>query len=178
MASNTFTYRGNMFYPGQDGKPLIMPGNFAAGSTATVKGGDILELTANTNVEWVTMDADDTAFAAQIAVAGEEVKASDLAGFYRIIVPRPGDVFEYPVVSAAHKIGDALYWTSTNKLTASAGSNIIARVVGHWQYPYPQNHLADGGVVDKGVTVRSITNVLITFVHGMSYYALFDDLNI
>ena len=171
--ANITPYRGSLLNPSL--KALYMPGFVAAATSFSM--GDMLELTGNTNTEWVAMDADDTAFAAQVGVAGEEVKSADKIGYYRIIVPRPGDIFEYPCVSSSLSIGDALYWSTAQKVTGSAGSNIIARVVGFGHYPYPQYHLADGGVDDKGTTVPSITNVELTFVHGFSYYSLFDDLN-
>ena len=175
--ANNVTYRGNLFNPSL--KPLIMPGLFAAGSSVTVNQGDILELTGDSKKEWVGMNSvyDVGASSDWLAIAAEEVKATDLAGYYRIIVPRPGDIFEYKTDSQAYKIGDELQWKAVQELLKSS-SNPIAKVVGYSNYPYPQNHLADGGVVDKGVAIRSFTSVLVVFKHSASFYSSFDDLNI
>ena len=166
MASNQIRWIRNLLGAPS---PFVMLGLFQAGSTQAIKRGEVLELSGG---NWIPLDANQV-MAAIIAVANEEVKAGDRAGYYEIIVPRPGDVFEYDLdTAAATAVGTALYWSSSEVLTATAGAgNVLAYAVGQEHYPLPQGHLADDASGDSGVTVRSQGTVHVAFVNAASYWA-------
>ena len=166
MASNKATWIRNL-----DGaqEPLVILGLFQAGATAAVKRGEILELSSS---NWIPLDADQS-MAGVIAVANEEIKSGDRAGYYEIIIPRPGDVFEFELAAAgATALGTALYFSTSQKLTVSAGTNVVGRAVGQEHYPQKQGHLADDAGGDAGTTVRSTSYVRMTFTKAASYYAV------
>lgn len=168
MAKNAARWVGNLY--GLKA-PLIMIGLFQAGSTQAIKRGEILEKTADTNTRWVPIDSD-FSMAANVAIANEEIKNGDLAGYYEIIVPRPGDIFEFELAAAsAVAQGTALYYSSSEKVTVSAGTNILGNAVGQEHYPLKQGHLADDAGPDRGETIRSTTHVRMTFQKSNSYYA-------
>ena len=151
--------------------PLIMLGLFQAGVTAAVKRGEILELTADTNTRWTPMNSD-FAGAANVAVANEEIKSGDRAGYYEIIVPRPGDIFEFALAAAgATALGASLYWSDSETLIVS-GSNVLGYAVGQEHYPQKQGHLTDDASGDSGETIRSISVVRMHFEAASSYLAL------
>ncbi len=168
MATNRVAWVGNL---NGLAEPLIMLGKFAAGASQEIKRGEILEMTGNANTEWVPMDSDFNG-AGNIAVANEEIKSGDLAGYYEIIVPRPGDVFEFELAApGATTVGTALYYSSSQKVTVSAGSYILGYSVGQENYPQKQGHLADGELGDAGTTIKSQSYVRMTFDKASSYYA-------
>ena len=167
MATNKATWVGNL-----DGatEPLIMLGKFKAGADQAIKRGELLELTGDTNTTWVPMDSDFDG-AGNMAIANEEIKSGDRAGYYEIIVPRPGDVFEYAYDSATNpSAGDAVYW-SDSQTVASSGTNGLGTVVGQEHYPDKQGHLADDASGDAGTTIRNTSYVRFTFDLTGSYYA-------
>lgn len=162
MAVNMVTWIGN-----QDGakEPLTMLGKFQAGATQAIKRGEVLKI-SSTN--WVpsTVDYSSTA---DTAIANEEIKSGDLAGYYEIIVPRKGDIFEYPLDSAsAVTVGTAvkLY---TSQSVSTSGSNAIGYIVGQENYPQKQTHLSDGQVGDSGTTVKSVAYARMRFKNSVSY---------
>ena len=170
MATNRMTFVKNLISGSTE--PLVMLGSFQSGATQAIKRGELLELTADTNTEWVPMDSD-YAMAADVAVANEEIKSGDLAGFYEIIVPRPGDVFRYELDAADDlAIGTALYWTSSEKVTDTAGTNIIGHVAGQKHYP-KQNHKSEGAGGDAGITLKNQSYVEMTFRNAVSYLRAF-----
>lgn len=167
MATNNTRWVGNI-----DGaaEPFIYLGKFQAGSTQAVKMGEIIEFTGDTNTAWVPIDSD-FAGAGNVAIANEEIKSGDRAGYYEIIVPRPGDMFEYDLdTAAATAYGTALYYSSSEAVSAS-GSNQLATAVGQQHYPQKQEHLADGGIADMGSTIKSQSTVIMTFETAASLYA-------
>lgn len=167
MATNRVAWVGNLYGAKE---PLIMLGNFAAGSTAAIKRGEIIELTGNTNTEWVPLDSDFDP-AGNLAVMNEEIKASDRAGYYEIIVPRPGDIFEFELAAAAATVlGAELFYSTSQKLAAS-GTNEIGVSVGQENYPQKQGHLTDEPSGDAGTTIRSQSYVRMHFKLAGSYYA-------
>lgn len=169
MASNQTRWVKNLLGATE---PLIVPGKFAAGSSVPIKRGELLELTGNTNTEWVPMDSD-YAMSANVAIAACEIKSGDLAGYYPIIVPRPGDVFEYALdASDDLAIGTALYWSNSETVTDTAGSNILGKVSGWAHYPYPQGHAADDASVDRGTTLGFQSRVHITIERSNSYFTV------
>ncbi len=156
-----------------DTKPMIMLGNFAAGTTQVIKRGEILEKTANTNTEWVPIDSD-FSMNSDIAIANEEIKSGDRAGYYEILVPRPGDEFEYDLAAnGATAVGAALYFSDSETVTVSAGSNVIGRAIGQEHYPLKQGHLTDDASTDSGTTIRTISKVRMVFLEAVSHWSLF-----
>lgn len=174
MATNQTRFKFNLLSSNIT-SPLVMPGNFAAGATQAIKRGELIELTGNTNTEWVPHDSDFAA-AGNLAIAGCEVKSGDLAGFREIIVPREGDVFEFALKSSDSQtpaIGAPVYFSSSEEVTTTAGTNVIGAIVGFGHYPYPQGHQANDASFDRGTTKQSVPGgkVLITITKAASYYA-------
>ena|SRR3990167_7747407 len=157
--------------------PLLAPGNFGAGSANAIKRGELLELTGTGNTLWVPMDADfDMSAAAgsggKVAIAACEIKSGDLAGYYPIVVPRPGDVFEFDLDADDDlALGTALYWSTSEQVTDTAGTNIIGHVAGWTHYPYPQGHAADDASVGRGTTIRTQARVHMTIEVSNSFYS-------
>ena len=152
-------------------EPLIVLGLFQAGATQAIKRGELIELTGDTNTAWVPLDSD-FAMAGNVAIAMEEIKSGDLAGYYPIMVPRPGDVFEFALATAdATAVGTALYFSDSETVTVTTGTNIIGHLVGQEHYPQSQRHLSDGAIGDAGTTVRNTSYARMTITKAASYYA-------
>lgn len=165
MATNQARWVGNFFGASE---PFVIRGLFQAGGSQAIKIGELLELSGG---NWIPLDADQS-MAAVIAVANEEIKDGDRAGYYEIIVPRPGDVFEYSNDAADNpSVGDDLYWISSESVTTATGSNVLGNSVGQSLYPAKQEHLSEGGVANMGTTVRSGSYVQMTIKAAASYYA-------
>lgn len=176
MASNQVRWVKNLMGPHITG-PLILPGKFAAGASQAIKMGELLELTGSGNTEWVPMDSD-FSMSGNVAVAACEIKSGDLAGYRPIIVPRPGDVFEYEIdASDDLAIGTALYWSSSEKLTDTAGTNIVGYTVDDSVYPWPQGFQSDDASPDKGTTLLFKLRYRMVFRHPASYYSAFQKLS-
>lgn len=164
MAADMTVFKGSMF---GHTEPYEIKGLFAAGSSQAVKRGEILTVASGT---WTPL-ASDTSMSAVIGFAAEEIKAGDRAGYYRVIVPRPGDIFELPLATAAAvAFGANLYYSTSQKLTTS-GSNQLGSAVGDEHYPALQGHLADDGSPDAGTTIKSTSYVRFTVKASVSYYA-------
>jgi len=166
--ANKMTWKFNIISP--SAQPLIMPGNFQAGDTQAVERGDIIELTAGGATQWVPIDSDFN-MNGDIAVSDADIDGGDRAGYYPIIVPRPGDVFEYELASADNpSIGTALYYNAAQKVTTTAGTNILARVYSFDHYPRMQGHLSRDASTDEGTTLRNTTFLLMMFDPDASYF--------
>lgn len=160
--------------------PLVLLGKFAAGSSTAIKKGQLLELTGNTNTEWVPLDSDfDMSAAAgsggKVAIAGCEIKSGDLAGYYPIIVPRKNDVFEFTLLSTDSQnpaAGTAVYYSDSETVTTTAGTNILGNVCMFSHYP-KQGFASDQASVDAGTTLRNVSGgkVHITIQESNSYYS-------
>lgn len=156
-------------------EPLVMLGLFQAGVTNAVKRGELLEFTYNTNAAWGPMDSD-YPMEGNVAIANEEIKSGDRAGYYEIIVPRPGDVFEYDLdTPAATVFATPVYYSSSEAVSAS-GTNVLGLTVGMAHYPDKQGHLADDASGDAGSTVRSCAYVHIVILERNSLYGLLTSL--
>ena len=167
MASNHVRWVGNL---NGAKEPLIMPGLFQAGATQAIKQGELIEFTADTNSKWCPMDSDFDG-AGNMAIAAEEVKSGDRAGYYKIYIPRPGDVWEFPLATAAASvIGADVFWSDSETVKAT-GTNPLGYVVGFEHYPDYQGHLTDDAAGDAGVTVRSTSYVRFTMDLASSPYA-------
>ena len=168
MATNKARFVRNM-----DGatEPFIILGKFQAGSTQAIKPGELLEFTGDTNTAWVPMDSDYD-MDSNVAIANEEIKTGDLAGYYEVIVPRPGDIFEFELAAAgATAYGTALYYSDSETVTVTAGTYIIGNSVGQTNYPI-QGHAADDASGDAGSTIKSQATVQMTIEASNSIYSL------
>ena len=163
-AVNKATFVKNLFTGST--VPLRMLGIFQAGASQAIKRGEIITIAGGT---WIPLGSD-ASMAGVIAVANEEIKAGDRAGYYEIIVPREGDVFEYALAAAAAvTVTSALYWSDSQTVTTS-GNNILGRAVGQEHYPIKQGHLTDDASGDAGSTVRSTSFVRMLFTKAASYW--------
>ena len=151
-------------------EPLRVLGKFVAGASQAIAAGELLELTGSTNTTWVPLDSD-FAMAANVAIADENIVSGDRAGYYWIIVPRPGDVFEFALASAAAAVVGASVYYSSSVAVASSGTHALGRVVGQQHYPQNQYHASAGNPSDAGVTIKSTSYVDITIRQAASYYA-------
>lgn len=171
MATNQTRFVKSLFGP-HITEPLIIPGLFAAGASVAIKRGELLELTGSGNTQWVPMDSD-FAMSENVAIAACEIKSGDPAGYYPVIAPRPGDVFEFALdASDDLAIGTPVYWvTNSETVTDTAGSNILGNVAGwtHYSTIYPQN-FADSGAAAKGTTLGFQTRVHITIENTNSIF--------
>ena len=160
-------------YLGAETEALRMLGLFAAGATQVVKRGELIELTANGATEWVPLDSD-FVMAADVAIADEEIESGDRLGYYNIIVPRPKDEFRFALAAAgASIVGTALYFSDSETLTITPGTNIVGRISGQDNYPLKQGHLNRDASLDTGVTIRSVTEANLVIREAASYYSAF-----
>jgi hypothetical protein len=151
-------------------EPFIMKGLFQAGSTQAIEQGEMLKISGG---DFVPMTADYNA-SADLAIANQKIKSGDLAGYYEIIVPRPGDIFEYALdTAAATAVGASLYAgaTSPTESFAASGSNAIAAAVGQEHYPQFQGSASDDASPDRGTTIKSTSTVRCMFEAASSYFA-------
>jgi len=146
-------------------EPFITLGLFQAGGTQAVKVGEILDNNTGNQVPL----ASDKAMAAIIAVANEEVKNGDHAGYYEIAIPRPGDRFRFELATAGNDAVGTEVGYSTSQKVATSPSNAIGNIAGYDNYPR-QLHGSVGGT-DQGTTLRTISYVTMTFVAAVSQYA-------
>jgi len=152
-------------------EPLVILGLFQAGATQAIKAGELLELTGAGST-WVPLDSDFDMSAGVIAIANQEIKAGDLAGYYEIIVPRPDDVFSYDLAAAGNSaIGTALYFSSSEAVTVTAGTNILGHIAGVSNYP--KQLPAEHGGGDAGTTIRTVSVAEMTIVRANSFLSTF-----
>lgn len=172
MSVQNLRYIENLFNPSLIG-PMFALGLFQAGASQAIAAGQILERTAGGSTQWVPIDSDHDATVTKLAIAAHDILSGDLAGYYRIVVPRPGDVFEFDLAAASALAPEtALYYSSATALTVTAGSNIIAYSVGGPNHPGQQFRLSQGQLGDKGVTFRSTNRVRCVFRAAVSIYSL------
>jgi len=153
-------------------EPFIMLGLFQAGGTEALKRG---EMVYNSGTYFVKCTADLNC-AANLAIVNEEIKAGDRLGYYEIIVPREGDIFEFDLdTAAATAVGAALHLGASLPTIsfAASGSNPTAYACGQEHYPQKQGHLADDASPDSGSTIRSASRVRCCFEKASSYLSAF-----
>lgn len=167
MATNRIRWVRNLYGIHE---PFTGLGLFQAGTTQAIKRGELLEKTAGGATQWIPMDSD-YAMSADVAIADCELKSGDLAGYYPIVIPRPGDVFEYELAaSGSSTVGTAVYWSNSEKVTVTAGTNIIGHICGFFNYPR-QRFKSEDGSPDFGTTIRATTFAHITIKAAASFYA-------
>lgn len=167
MPTNTVRWIRNLDGAGE---PLVMLGLFAAGVTQAIKRGEILELTGSGGTEWVPINSD-FAMNGDIAIANEEIKSGDRAGYYEIIVPRPADVFEFALAAASALTVTSPVFFSDSETVTTSGTNALGYAVGQEHYPDKQGHLSDDAGGDAGTTLRSTAYARFTFAVTASYYS-------
>ncbi len=151
--------------------PTPFMGKFGAPGTA-IAVGDILEMTGNTNTEFVPLDSDYdmSANGGDVAIAACDVKSGDRAGYYPIWLITEGDVWEVDLAAAAAlAYGASIYYSAKNTFTTS-GTHIVAAVSDIRNVP-EQGHLSVDGSPDAGTTFRTISRVGVTFQRSNSYAA-------
>ena len=169
MASNNTRWVGNINGATEPYSYLAL---FQTGATQAIKRGEILEFSATTNTQFVPIDSDFDMSDGAIAIAAEEVKSGDRAGYYRVHLPRPGDLWEFDLASAsAITFGTPLYYSSSEAVTTTAGVNLLGHAAGQANYPLKQGHLADDASLDTTTTVKSTSTVIMTFSESNSYYS-------
>ena len=140
-------------------KPLIFPGLVQAGSTATIKRGEICTFD-ETSGYWIPANAiADARYS--LAIANEEQKSDGLARYMEFMALRPDDVFEFVLDAAAQvALGDGLEITASDsqKLTKNVDGFAVAFVVGSSNYP------------ESGTTLRSISSAEVIFNPVYSYW--------
>ena len=169
MATNNVRYVGNVYGAPE---PLVMLGLFLAGSSQAIKKGEKLKISAS---NFVPASADYNS-ASDLAIANEEIKSGDLAGYYEIIVPRPGDIFEFDLdTAAATAVGASLYHGASDpsQSYAASGSNASGNAIGQEHYPRHQGHASDGDSMDRGTSIRTATRVRCTIEKASSYFNAF-----
>jgi hypothetical protein len=164
MATNLgCVWRRNIFGAKE---PFKFPGSFQAGASQAIKSGEILKLSTGNFVP----ETSDESMSAVIAFADCEIRSGDLAGYHHIIVPRPGDIFELALASAAAPaVGASLYVSNSQTLTTS-GSNVIGTVVDESMIPL-QGFQSVNPSYDAGTTLRTVSKVLFVVKASVSYYA-------
>ena len=167
MASNKAVWIGNAYGATE---PLVMLGKFETGTA--IKRGEMLEHTADTNSSFTPL-ASDLNCSANFAIAAEEVKSADRMGFYEVYIPRPGDIWRFPLAAAAATaVGASMTWSDSQTLT-TGGSYAVGYAVGQEHYPLKQGHLTDDAGPDHGETIKSSAYVDIMVREAASYYSLF-----
>lgn len=156
MAVNKYPFVKNL---GGDTKPLLFPGLVQAGSTATIKRGEICVYDETTGY-WVAANAvADCIYG--LAIANEEQKSTDVARYMEFMALREDDVFEFALDAAAQvALGDGLTLTASDSqtLTRNVDGNAVAFVVGIANYP------------ESGTTLRSISSAQVIFSPVFSYW--------
>jgi len=149
-------------------EPLRLLVLFAAGATTTVERGEILELSGGV---FLPLNADQ-AMAGIIAIADHTITSAHLGGYYPVIIPRPGDVFDYDLATAGNPVrGASLYWVSSTTI-AEAGTNVLGEVYDHSGYPQQQGNADVGDGAGRGTTIVDAKRISMTFLRAVSYYAV------
>ncbi len=115
---------------------LIFPGKVQAGSSATIKRGEICTYDETSGYFIPANAAADRRYS--LAIANKEQKADDLARYMEFIALRPDDVFEFALdASAQIELGDGLELTASDsqKLTRDVDGDAVAFVVNIDNYP-------------------------------------------
>jgi len=153
-------------------EPLTMLALFQAGATQAISAGELLEFTGDTNTAFVPLDSD-YAMDGDVAIAAEEIKSGDRAGYYSVYVPRPGDVWEFDLATAAATPYGTVMTYSSSEVVTTGGSNTLGTAVGQEHYPDHQGHLADDVSGDAGTTIKTIGTVRMTIDLKASFYSTF-----
>lgn len=173
MATNNVRFVRNLL---GDPNPMVYLALFQAGATQAIKRGELLEFTGNGNTAFVPMDSDFD-MVSNVAIANEEIKDGDRAGYYEVLVPRPGDVWEYALDAASAIVyGAPVYWASSETVSAS-GTNVLGEIVGQEHYPGKQGHLSSDATGDAGTTINSTAYARFVILMDNSLWSLWQSLD-
>jgi hypothetical protein len=164
MAVNAIRWVRNDFHKGG---PLRKKVRFAAGASVPVKRGEFCAISGGIAAPL----AADQAMAGTIVISDVELISGSRAGFYSTIVPMPGDVFEIELAAAGTAaLGTAVYYSTSQKVTVTAGSNILGHLVGDDHIPEQDRAPLNSGY-DAGVTPATVTRALMSVKGACSYNA-------
>jgi hypothetical protein len=139
--------------------PLIMPGKVQAGSTATIKRGEICTYNETSGYFIAANAVADSQYS--LAIANEEQKSGDLERYIEFMMIRTGDVFEFALAAAAQVelgTGYTLTASDSQKMTASTVALQVARSVSVENYK------------ENTTTLGSLSYVSVIFNPEVSYY--------
>ena len=146
-----------------DGKPHVFRGLVQAGSTQAIKIGEICAFNKTAGY-WVPVSAVND-FIYALAVARQEQKSDDVAGYIEFYSLHPDDQFEFTIDAArALALGDTFLLTTSDsqKLTYSATGYPVARCVDDGNYP-------ERGA---GTTIRNRSYAVVSFNIACSAWGL------
>ena len=149
--------------------PLKFPVLFASGASQAIKQGELLDLATGTAVP---LASDKAMTAGIIAIACSELKSGDLAGYYDVIIPTPGDIFEMALAAAANPSPGASLYFSTSQILATSGSNVLGFVCDPSIVPIQDAFASVNPAFDVGTTMRTVSSVLFTIKNANSYFSL------
>lgn len=168
MAKRNVKWAHSVF---QAPSPYLLLGSFQAGTTQAVDESEFLELSSGNFVPLAT----DKAMAGTVSVSVEEIFSGDLAGYYPVVVPRPGDVFECDLASGADDTSpdraNTVYVSGDDEVTTTDGTNVFGAVVDHDGFPRRSGHASRDASISEGTTIGSANGkVLISIKEGASYF--------
>lgn len=169
----SFVWIENIENPLKTG-PTIALGLFAAGASQAITLHTLLERTATGNTIWVPIDSDHDASSTKLAIAGQTISSGDPAGYYPIILPVAGDVFECDLAAASALAPETpLYYSSATAATVTAGTNIFGYTFAGPNHPAAQKRNSQGQLGDSGVTFQSTNKARFVFRSSYSAYTLY-----
>jgi len=133
MAENLAPFVRNRF----GAKETIFPGKVQAGSTQTIKRGEICCFN-KTSGYWTPVSAVADGKLYLLAISNEEQKTADVERYMEFIAPKPGDEFEFAMAAAravAQGEGFTLTASDSQKITYSATAFPVFTSVGDDNYP-------------------------------------------
>jgi hypothetical protein len=139
--------------------PQIFPGKVQAGSSATIKRGEICTYDETSGYFIAANAVADRRYS--LAIANEEQKSDGLARYMEFIALRPDDVFEFALDAAAQiELGDGLELTASDsqKLTRDVDGDCVAFSVEIDNYP------------ESGTTLLSRSYCQVVFNPVYSYW--------
>lgn len=143
---------------GGDDKPvrLLLPA--AAGSTRVLKRGEMASMATGTLVACVA------GAVTKLVIIDQEQKATDVARHIYCIIPRPDDLFDFPLSAArANEPGDPFKVSDSETLTYdAAGTNLVARSNDNSNRPLPE---------ENSTTQRSHMYAQVMFDEQVSYWS-------
>lgn len=146
----------------KDGLPDVFKGLVQAGSSETIKVGEICCFNKTAGYwEPVALEAD---FIYALAIAKEEQKAADGSRYMDFYSLHPDDEFEFAIAAARSlALGDRFVLTAADsqKLTYSAVKCPVARNVDYGHYPQ-----------EEDTTIRNRSYAVVSFMPNVSAWGL------
>ena len=145
----------------KDGLPAVVRMPVQAGSSATIKIGEICAY--NKTASYVTAIDSESDFIYALLIAREEQKAADSARYMEFYALHPDDEFEFAINAARSlALGDRFVLTTSYSqiLTYSATKYPVARCVDDGHYP------------ETGTTIRNQSYARVSFNPACTYWGL------